>query len=317
MSTTRLFFATDIHGSTRCFKKFLNSASHYKADVIIVGGDLTGKSLVPVVRAGAGRHYAHDSGTPITLTSEGETMEFEARLADAGVYSYRCGPDEFQCLSRDVTHRNDVFSRLIRSRLEEWISLADVRLAGQQVRAFLNPGNDDTLDIDTIIDGSAALQRPEGRVVELDSHLTMISTGYANATPFHCPRDVSEQQLEERINDMIRVVPDVRRCVFNFHCPPFESQLDNAPMLDDQMQPRMTALGLENIAVGSTAVRVAIETHQPVLGLHGHIHESKGISRIGRTVCINPGSEYHEGILRGTIIHFEDGIMKHYALTCG
>ena len=68
---------------------------------------------------------------------------------------------------------------------------------------------------------------------------------------------------------------------------------------------------------GSSAVRSAIEKHQPLLGLHGHIHESKGFVKIGRTFCVNPGSEYGEGILRGVIIDLEDGKVKNFLLTQG
>ena len=46
------------------------------------------------------------------------------------------------------------------------------------------------------------------------------------------------------------------------------------------------------IHAGSTAVRASIEKHQPLVGLHGHIHESKGFVTLGRTLCLNPGSEY-------------------------
>src|ERR1700760_1547096 len=54
--------------------------------------------------------------------------------------------------------------------------------------------------------------------------------------------------------------------------------------------------------VGSTAVRKIIEHYQPLLAVHGHIHESGGERRIGDTLCINPGSEANHGILRGYLI---------------
>jgi Icc-related predicted phosphoesterase len=67
--------------------------------------------------------------------------------------------------------------------------------------------------------------------------------------------------------------------------------------------------------VGSKAVRRAIETYQPILSLHGHIHESRGVATIGRTVCINPGSEYPDGVLRGAIVDFDRDGVKSYVLT--
>jgi len=60
--------------------------------------------------------------------------------------------------------------------------------------------------------------------------------------------------------------------------------------------------------VGSTAVRELIEEYQPPLSLHGHIHESRGKTRIGETIAINPGSVYSEGSLQGAVIDLADDI---------
>jgi Icc-related predicted phosphoesterase len=69
--------------------------------------------------------------------------------------------------------------------------------------------------------------------------------------------------------------------------------------------------------VGSTAVRAAIEEHQPLLSLHGHIHESGGAVRIGRTLAINAGSEYGEGVLRGVLVTVGGGKVLRYQATTG
>ena len=69
--------------------------------------------------------------------------------------------------------------------------------------------------------------------------------------------------------------------------------------------------------VGSRAVREFIEQHQPIVSLHGHIHESRGAVRIGRTVAINPGSTYGEGVLDGAIIDIEDGEVVSHQLVSG
>jgi len=316
-ATTRLFFATDIHASTRCFKKFLNAGQFYDASVLIVGGDVTGKSLIPIVREGGGRVLAYNQGGKVRLRSEDEARAFENKAADAGVYTYRCTEEQLRELSSDAASREMLFTRLICDRMTEWVDLADRRLAGSGIRAFFNTGNDDIFDIDAIIDDSEALVRPEGDVVEIDSLCTMISSGYANITPFKCPRDVPEEVLGEKISSMVENVRDVKRCIFNLHCPPYQSQLDNAPKLDEELQPHMSAFGIEHCPVGSTTVRAAIERHQPLLGLHGHIHESRAAVRIGRTLCINPGSEYHEGVLRGALVELHRGKLLNYTLTSG
>jgi Icc-related predicted phosphoesterase len=64
--------------------------------------------------------------------------------------------------------------------------------------------------------------------------------------------------------------------------------------------------------VGSTAVRDALLGIQPLLGLHGHIHESGGMRRLGRTIAINPGSDYGTGVLNGALITLElDKVSAH------
>jgi Icc-related predicted phosphoesterase len=95
--------------------------------------------------------------------------------------------------------------------------------------------------------------------------------------------------------------------VFNVHCPPSDTHLDQAPLLDDDLRPVVDASGIRTTSVGSTSVREAIERHQPVLGLHGHVHESPGASKLGASLCLNPGSEYGDGILRGAIVDLETG----------
>jgi len=314
---TRIFFATDIHASNRCFKKFLNAAKHYEADVLVLGGDVTGKAFVPVVMKTAGSGTAVDNGKELELETATEISRFEERASDAGSYVFRCCPEEYRRLLVDGAARDELFNKLIEERIRAWVSLADERLHDRGIRVFFNAGNDDHFSIDPLIDASTTMVRPEDRCVEVDDYCTMISTGFANVTPFHCPRDVLETELTRKIENMVSDVADLGRCIFNFHCPPFQSNLDNAPKLDGDLRPQMTGLGIEFAPVGSTAVRTAIERHQPLLGLHGHIHESKGIAYIGRTLCLNPGSEYHEGILRGALIQLQRGAVQHYMLTSG
>src|SRR6266568_2674048 len=70
---TTIFFATDIHGSERCFIKFINAAKFYQADVLILGGDITGKAMVPIVRQANGasiRYRATFLGQTPVLESE-------------------------------------------------------------------------------------------------------------------------------------------------------------------------------------------------------------------------------------------------------
>jgi hypothetical protein len=116
---------------------------------------------------------------------------------------------------------------------------------------------------------------------------------------------------------MLKDAPDFRRTIFNFHAPPYGSNLDEAPALDAEM--KFIAGGRAMRAVGSKAVRDSIMEYQPLMSLHGHIHESKGGVRLGQTLAVNPGSAYEEGVLQAAIIELDPkkAKVKNYILVNG
>jgi Icc-related predicted phosphoesterase len=69
--------------------------------------------------------------------------------------------------------------------------------------------------------------------------------------------------------------------------------------------------------VGSKAVRAAIERYQPLVSLHRHVHESRAASKLERTVCINPGSEYGDGNLRACLVNLKGNKLQNYQLITG
>jgi uncharacterized protein len=298
----RIFYASDIHGSDRCWKKFLNAAGFYSADALVLGADLTGKAIVPLVEVD-GVVRAQFLGSEHVLSSPEEVEALERRIADTGYYSHRCGEDEQAALRDDPNALHQLFVRKIVERLERWMALADERL---EVPCYVNAGNDDPAEVDAVIEGAQRVEFLEGRVVRLPNGMEMASCGYANLTPWNCPRDVSEEELGGRLEQVVSQVEDPEFSLFNFHCPPYDSQIDQGPRLDEHMRLRQTAGGVEMHAVGSTSCRAVIERDQPLMGLHGHLHESRGTVKIGRTVCVNPGSEYTEGVLRGALIDVHD-----------
>ena len=311
----KLFYATDVHGSDRCFTKFVNAAAFYGADAILLGGDLTGKATVPLVRAN-GVHRGVFLGEDVA--EEGEALvELEKKIANAGYYSLRCNPDEEEALRADPTAREALFLRLIRERLERWVALAEERLRPQGIPCYINAGNDDPPDIDTVLEASDWVQFLEGRVVRLPDGTEVASCGYANRTPWDCPRDVEEDELSRRLEAVVAGVGDPERAVFNFHCPPYDTGIDAGPKLDENLRMTSGAGGAEMQPVGSTACRAAIERYQPLLGLHGHLHESRGVHKLGRTTCLNPGSGYNEGILRGALIELRKGKLRSHQFTAG
>jgi Icc-related predicted phosphoesterase len=313
---TRIFFTTDIHGSEPTFRKFLNAAQFYQADVIVLGGDITGKQIVTIVEEG-GEWRAHLFGQTRIARTAAELEELEAVIRTNGFYPYRTTPEKLEELTAHPEQVDQLFSRLMVETLTRWVSLAEERLRGSGVRCFISPGNDDRFDVDPILQGSDVITYAEGKVVDLDGEHQMISCGFANMTPWRCPRDVEEDVLREKLEALIAEVGDPTRCVFNFHAPPYDSTLDIAPELDANLKPVMVGGQPHMIPVGSVAVREAIERYQPLLGLHGHIHESRGACKLGRTLCINPGSEYSEGILRGVLVNIAGGEVRSYQFTSG
>ena len=318
MAATRIFFTTDTHGSSVCFRKFINAGKFYGAHVLILGGDITGKKVIPFVRQSGGSfkviHLDREQ-----LIADGDQLEaLKRNITDMGYYPYVTDEAEVEELAGVPAAQDAIFKDLMKERLRESLQIADERLEGTGIRCYVQPGNDDEYDIDELFDGGTGVVNPEGKVIQIDEHYTMISTGHANITPWNCPRDVSDERLEAMIEAMTSQVTDFDHCIFNFHCPPYDTVLDQAPELDDQMRPTLEMGGKPHmVPVGSPAIRRAIDTYQPRLGLHGHIHESRGSQKLGRTLCLNPGSEYGEGVLRGVIIDIEKKRVKSSTFTSG
>ncbi|HZU40495.1 MAG TPA: hypothetical protein VE992_05565 [Solirubrobacteraceae bacterium] len=312
----RIFFATDIHGSEVCWRKFLNSGQHYKADVVILGGDMTGKALVPIISDGDDRWHATLLENRETLVGEEEVARFEEAVKRRGYYPFRTDPDELRELSADEPRWHALFEQHMLATVERWMAMADERLRGTGIRCFVCPGNDDQLDVDEVIAQARTVELGEGRVVDIDG-FQMVSSGWANRTPWDTYREEDEPELARRIAAMVeQVSAPPERTIFSLHCPPYGTGLDDAPELTAEMD--LKDAGHSVKPVGSTAVRDAIERFQPALSLHGHIHECRATKRLGRTLCVNPGSSYEQGQLLGAVIDVEGGKkVKKFVLTSG
>jgi uncharacterized protein len=319
---TRLFFATDLHGSERTYRKFVNAGKFYGVDVIVMGGDIQGKLLIPIIKESNGHHRATLQGRVEHYSSDEELNSLKGRLDILGFYYQIMEEDEFQALSADPKAVDKLFHDLARQRLVKWVDLAEERLNGTGIKCFVTGGNDDEWDVLTAIkrEGTKSLFAIENEMVYVDDVHTMISVGLSTPTPWKTPREVSEEELGRMIEEMAVKVPDMNKAIFNFHDPPKDSTLDTCPMLDwTKDPPQQIQQGGQPVmyGAGSASVRAAIEKYTPMLGLHGHIHESQSVARIGRTTCINPGSEYAEGILRGCLVTFVDGEVQGYQMTSG
>ena len=313
-NAVRVYYASDIHGSEALWRKFLNAAGVYKANVIIMGGDVTGKAVIPLAET--------DGGFQVELFGKREQLDDEAAVGQAeqriranGMYPHRMAPEEIARVSGlSVEEREDWFAEVMLQTFDRWMELAEARLANTDVRCFLMPGNDDPAGVDTSIEKATRVEACDDRIVEFDSH-QMISLGYSNRTPFDSPRELDEDELYRRVDTLAAQIDDHARSIFNLHVPPYDSTLDTAAELDDDLSVVMSGSEPKLIPVGSTAVRELIERYQPMLSLHGHVHESAGATRIGRTLAINPGSDYHTGRIAGCLITLKDDRARHQFVT--
>lgn len=308
----RIFFVTDVHGSNVCYRKFLNALKVYNVDVGILLGDLTGKVLVPLVQMAGGGWETTFMGHHTVMATQEELDKLKKTIEMVGYYWVEQTPDEFQAYKADPQKVSALFNQLMLQRLKEWMALADERLAGTGYKVYMAPGNDDHMEVDQIIEDSVAIVNCNNKNVMLGEH-EMITFSYSNPTPWDTPREKTDAELEPMLEELIARVRDKSTAIFNFHAPPYGYALDLAP----ELSKNLVQAADRKIHVGSRAVAKMIEKYQPLLGLHGHIHESRGAQKVKRTLIINPGSEYSEGILKGAVIMLEKGKVHDYVFTSG
>jgi Icc-related predicted phosphoesterase len=311
---TTIFFATDIHGSDICWSKFLNAGKFYGADQLVLGGDMTGKAVIPFIHQGGQNYRVTLLEQVFSITNEDELTDMKKKVRSRGYYPYMTTPDEILELEQDPAKVSRIFLQEVLKVVQQWMDLADKKLADSDMQVYCSPGNDDMDEVDEIIKSSKKVLLVEGKVSSLSGH-EMIASGWSNITPWATHREEDEDQLAVRYEAMIAQLKDPHNSIFNIHVPPYKSGLDEAPELDKDMRPVLA--GNSMIPVGSKALRAAIEKTQPLVTLHGHIHEGRGTTRIGKTLCINPGSMYEQGTLLGAIVKLKKNEVENYVLTTG
>ena len=312
---SRLYFVSDLHGSGKCFRKYLNGAAIYKADVLVLGGDLAGKAIQSITRAPGGRYRFSFRGAAYDLEEGDELRTVEQLVADHGYYPYRADPGELAEMEVSGT-LDSLFLTLISARLQEWLQLADERLRPRGIPIYWMLGNDDPPELTTMLDAAPWGEHCEGRTELVDGH-EMISWGYANTTPWHTFREMTDHELRPVLRRLAAELKEPSRAIFNLHPPPYDTGLDEAPALDENLTVQSEAGQAKMSPVGSRAVREIEEELQPLLGLHGHIHESAGFRKLGRTLAINPGSDYGTGALNGVLVTLDPGAVKAYQFVRG
>ena len=314
--STRLYFATDLHGSDKCFRKFVNAAAVYKPDVLVLGGDLAGKAIQGIIRQPNRRYQCSFRGTAYDVEEGPELENLERLIADHGFYPVRAEPGELE--ARKASGQLDaLFLQLMRDRLSRWLTIADERLRPQKKPMFWMLGNDDPPELAMLLDQAPWGTNAEGEVLPLDNEHEMVSLGYSNKTPWDSYREMTEDQLRETLGELCQGLRTPERAVLNVHVPPHGTGLDEAPQLDSSLTVQTAVGQVKLVPVGSTAVKECIERVQPLLGLHGHIHESPGFKRMGRTIAINPGSDYGTGALNGVLVTLEKDRVKAHQFVRG
>ena len=290
-----------MHGSEGVWRKFLNASVMLKVNIAICGGDLTGKMIVPVVEQEGKFAYYFMGKNHLVEKPELDTT-FKT-IRGIGYYPYQTSPKEYEEMTQDPKKVDQVFHEVMLSTLKNWLDLIPQKVPAE-TRVVVCPGNDDRSDVDALVNSHGSVLNGEGKVIEIDETHEMVSCGWVNPSPWKTAREEPEDKLEERLERYIAEVKNKETAIFNLHAPPFQTKLDEAPLLDEELNPILRGGSTVMVPVGSKAVRRMIEKYKPFLALHGHIHESAGSMKIGRTYCVNPGSEYAEGILRAYLIEF-------------
>jgi Icc-related predicted phosphoesterase len=303
----RIFLAADPHGSNETWSKMCRAPKVFKADIAMMCGDLTGKAIMPIIQEKEDRWYAQPYGQKKTFKKQKDLDKFIKFVETEGYYPKIMTPDELAKLRETPGAITKLFEDLMVQRIQQWMDMANEKIP-EEIMVVVNPGNDDDYVIDDVIKNDPRVIYPLQKVVDVKGY-PMISCEWVNSTPWDTHRECPDEELMDKLEaEFARLeIDDYSNVICNFHDPPFNSGLDTAPSLTEdhriQKAGAMEVLG----PVGSKSVRAVIEKYQPMLGMHGHIHESVGYRQIGRTLCVNPGSEYREGILKGFVINVDDG----------
>lgn len=311
----KIYYATDVHGSEICWKKFINASKFYETDVLILGGDMTGKAIIPIIAQGNDVYKVTLAEQDSFVNGQEEVDKMILNVQNRGYYPYVTNPDEVNEILSSPEKSDKLFLEQALMTVQRWMDYADQKLSGTGIRCFVCPGNDDMFEVDKVIESSKTVANVEGQVVQLDENHELISSGWTNPTPWTTHREEPEEALKQRLEAVISQAKDPSKSIFNFHAPPFGSGLDDAPELTSDMRPAFAGRSL--VPVGSHSVMDMIDKYEPLLGLFGHIHEGKGTRKYKKTLCINPGSMYEQGMLHGAVVELKPRKVGNYVLTTG
>jgi Icc-related predicted phosphoesterase len=309
----KIFYAGDLHGGETAFRKFTNAGPFYKADLVLYGGDFTGKMVVPIVKK-SGVYTCKYYGSTVKVKKVKELPDLERNLRDAGFYPLVITESELNQLTEEDAER--IIKEKQIEVLKQWVELADERFKAAGIPCICIPGSVDDFYLDEILTSGTYIQNGDGKIIEMAGY-EILSLGGGKPSVFQYPREFSEEELADKIDSLAAQVKDMDKCIFNIHIPPYDTDLDQGTLYDEELKPVLDGDALATAPTGSKSVRQAIEKYQPLLSLHGHVHESRGVTTIGRTVCINAGTDYDQGMLRGALVDIGSEGKVSYSLTAG
>jgi hypothetical protein len=310
-----MLFAVDLHGGDTYFLKILSVAKSRGVNILMMSGDLTGKAIIPIVKLNENLYVTNFFGADYRL-KEDELPKMQNDIRKVGYYYHHCSRAEYEELRGKPEKMTELFDKLMQQTIQNWIGKVE-EILPNDMRVIMNPGNDDTFAIDEVLKSSKRVEKTSGKRVNLDDTYNLVSCEWVNPTPWSSPRECNEGELEKRLRAEIQRASSTENLVCDFHSPPYNTILDSAPKLGKDMQLKYVMGQPLTEHVGSKAVRKVLEEYQPKLSLHGHIHESAGVCNIKRTECINPGSQYVEGIMHGCLLTLTPDKIDHQLIAGG
>ena len=292
----KLFFTTDIHGSSLLFQKALTVAEDFEVDLLIIAGDLSGKEIIPVVQEGGDKFIISGGLNSISKNRIADYRELSEDSNDFGKYMLELTVEEYlECLN-DSKKAVKLALQPVINRLNSWIEL--YKSKNYKYKLLISAGNDDSLELDGVL----KTYRNDNVIIGIDNvfnfqDFCVVNYSSVPPTPWNTPREKSEKEIEKEIKAILSEAS--APYIFNFHCPPYNTLLDGAPLVDDDNRIVVKGGQVQKGHIGSKSVLDLINQYQPLLSLHGHIHESSAEVYIKDTLCVNPGSEYAQGVLRG------------------
>jgi Icc-related predicted phosphoesterase len=280
--------------------------------VSVLAGDLSGKVIVPIVKEADGTYTCRHEGRVEKASNEKELENINSRLRARGIYPYLSSSEEIQRLKSNPEGVEELFKRVIADETDRLLNISEQSIPADRT-VIVTPGNDDITDLDRTIDKHKRIINPLGKLVRLPLGYEMISMEYSNPTPWNTPRECSEEELWKKLEGLVPLVSGKwNKVICNFHCPPHGTRLDLAPKLDKNLRPVYTLGNPEFANVGSRSVRKFLEKYQPLVSLHGHIHEASGIEQIGKTTAFNPGSEYTSGVFKSVVVQLDENGLANW-----